>query len=133
MTENVKPLTENRTFVYCDGGCLANGTDHSQMYYSFKIGDGPVVKRLLDTGTNNRAEYIALIVAMSEAVSLSLSNVTFFTDSQLIVNQVNNVWLVRDTTLRRFWQIVFDYIAMSGGIYRVVYAPREQIVAVLGH
>jgi len=43
-------------------------------------------------GTNNKAEYTALIRLLEEAVKLKVENISVYGDSQLVVNQVNHKW-----------------------------------------
>jgi len=57
--------------------------------------NGEVVKMISESagyGTNNKAEYIALIRLLEEAVKLKIENISVYGDSQLVVNQVNNKW-----------------------------------------
>ena len=43
--------------------------------------------------SNNKAEYEALIVGLHLAHELQVRNVKIFNDSQLVVNQVNDIYL----------------------------------------
>ena len=45
--------------------------------------------------SNNEAEYEALILGLHLARELQAHNVKIFSDSQLVVNQVNDIYLVR--------------------------------------
>ena len=45
--------------------------------------------------SNNKAEYEALIASLCLQRELRARNVKIFSDSQLIVNQVNDIYLVR--------------------------------------
>lgn len=53
-------------------------------------------------GTNNAAEYKALIWAMELALDAGFTNVHFFGDSQLVVRQVMGEWEVKSDDLRKF-------------------------------
>ena len=44
---------------------------------------------------NNEAKYKALITGLHLAIKLQIRNVKIFNDSQLVVNQVNNIYLAR--------------------------------------
>jgi ribonuclease HI len=46
----------------------------------------------LGSGTNNRAEYLALIFALREALRQGVTHLEVLSDSQLMVNQVNGRW-----------------------------------------
>ena len=45
--------------------------------------------------SNNEAEYEALIASLCLARKLQVRNVKIFSDSQLVVNQVNDIYLAR--------------------------------------
>jgi ribonuclease HI len=59
-----------------------------------------VVARPLGDQTNNVAEYTALLLALREAHRLSATEVDLRLDSQLIVEQLNGRWRVRDVKLK---------------------------------
>ncbi|MCL4509411.1 MAG: ribonuclease HI family protein [Chloroflexi bacterium] len=61
-----------------------------------------VIRRIgqrLGLCTNNRAEYLALIRTLEEAVRLNADELVVFMDSQLVVQQMNGAWKVRDPGL----------------------------------
>ena len=51
--------------------------------------------------TNNVAEYMAVIFAMQEALIMRVQNITVFSDSELVVNQINGIYKVKDNNLFR--------------------------------
>jgi ribonuclease HI len=59
--------------------------------------------RYLGFGTNNQAEYLAIILACRTAVELyqkQVEEVSIFTDSQLVFNQLRGAYAVRNKKLR---------------------------------
>jgi ribonuclease HI len=52
-------------------------------------------------GTNNLAEYNALIYGLRHALRLGMWELAVLSDSLLVVNQVKGIWKVRDKGLRR--------------------------------
>lgn len=52
--------------------------------------------------TNNIAEYTALIKALEWAVSQNIFDVVIYSDSKLVVNQVNGLWKVKAEHLQPF-------------------------------
>ena len=44
---------------------------------------------------NNEAEYVTLIAGLTLARELQVRNVKIFSDSQRVVNQVNDIYLAR--------------------------------------
>jgi len=47
-------------------------------------------------GTNNLAEYLALIAMMKKSLELGINKISAFSDSELLVNQVNMKYKVRN-------------------------------------
>ncbi|NLT24946.1 MAG: ribonuclease HI family protein [Syntrophorhabdus sp.] len=75
--------------------------------------------------TNNMAEYEALLRALTIAVEHSVKDVTVYTDSQLVANQVTGVYKIKNKTLfgyvRRVKEIVSNFEHFT-----IQYIPREQ-------
>jgi len=75
--------------------------------------------------TNNMAEYEALLIAVNEAVENSIKDVTVYTDSQLVANQINGLYKIKNMTLFQYVKKIkqtvgnFDHFAIH-------YIPREQ-------
>ena len=58
------------------------------------------VKRYLGTTTNNVAEYSALIIALEEAQQLKGDVLHLFSDSELMVRQLNGIYKVKDSKMK---------------------------------
>lgn len=75
--------------------------------------------------TNNMAEYEALLRALVMAFDRSVREITVYTDSLLVANQVNGLYKIKNSTL-------FDYvrrikkIASNFEDFTIQYIPREQ-------
>ena len=75
--------------------------------------------------TNNMAEYEALLIALNDAARNSVKEVTVYTDSQLVANQINGLYKIKNTTLFQYVKKIkqtvsnFDHFAIH-------YIPREQ-------
>ena len=52
--------------------------------------------------SNNEAEYEALTVSLRLASELQVCNVKFFSDSQLVVNQVNDIYLAKGENMAAY-------------------------------
>jgi ribonuclease HI len=79
--------------VYCDGACEPNPGCGGYCSIIFKAGD--IEPRVIITGgekytTNNRMEIMGVLSAFSYIKNKS--NITFFSDSQYVVNSIN-IWL----------------------------------------
>lgn len=121
--------------VYVDGGCQGNGTDHGAMYGSWVYEglSGGLNHRTYGIGTNNQAEYLALIDALRGLLRLDLggAGVRILMDSQLIVQQVNGRWKVKEPNLQPLRVDAADLLKRVGATLEWV--SRNQIVAKLGH
>ena len=54
----------------------------------------------LGIGTNNNAEYTALITALEIAINSNLLKLKVNTDSMLVASQINGKWKVKDPEIR---------------------------------
>jgi ribonuclease HI len=61
-------------------------------------------------GSNNRAEYLALLEALRLAVVDKLEEVKILSDSKLVVDQINGDYACRDKTLRIYRNRALVYI-----------------------
>jgi ribonuclease HI len=100
--------------VYCDGGCLQNGTREARGYTSYSLeartGQRQVIRLndLPNVSTNNQAEYVALISALVdlrgriERAGKNPRNydVAVHTDSQLMIGQLTQGWKIKAANLR---------------------------------
>jgi len=55
----------------------------------------------MGNGTNNEAEYLALIELIKKIIYLHIKKVEIFGDSQLVVNQVNGVFKVKQENIKK--------------------------------
>lgn len=88
--------------IFCDGGARGNPGPAASAFVVIDLLGNTVVKKgfFLGTTTNNQAEYQAVILAL-EYLNENYPNGTlsFFLDSQLVVNQINGLFKVRDENL----------------------------------
>lgn len=90
--------------IYTDGGSRGNPGPAA---YAVVITDenGKVVKeygRYLGKMTNNEAEYNGAIAALKEALTLGADEVEVFSDSEVMVKQVNGVYRCKAANLQPF-------------------------------
>lgn len=81
--------------------------------------------------SNNQAEYMALLVCL-KWLSLYRDpdyDIEICSDSKLMVEQVNENWVVREPELQKLWEMVSEYKF----IYSLIWVPRQIIVKELGH
>jgi len=93
--------------IYTDGGSL-NNPGQAASAFVFYIDNKLIFKHSEKIGvaSNNFAEYTALVKALGKTKEIlneySLNNIQVFSDSQLMVNQLNGLYKVKDTNIRGF-------------------------------
>jgi ribonuclease HI len=116
-----------KVFIYVDGSCSGNPGEGGAGAV-IKDEQGRTISRIkkyLGSVTNNRAEYEALIAGLQEAQRLGMREVEVYLDSELVVNQVNGAYRVRDATLKT---LEGEVKRQLGCFARVVirHIPREE-------
>lgn len=125
---------ENKISIYTDGGSRGN-PGPSACAFVVKNNAGKILEKRgkkLGTTTNNVAEYQAIIFALEYVLREkqgSLKNATefnFYSDSKLVVSQLNGTFKVKDPNIRNF---IFDIRNKEGDIgtttvYNLI--PREK-------
>ncbi len=83
------------------------------------------VSKPIGETTNNVAEYRALLEALNEAERRGARDLTILSDSQLLVNQINGTYRVRDPGILTLWsQAKRKLIKFEK--YRVLHIARNQ-------
>lgn len=126
--------------IYCDGGCLKNGSKDSMSYGSYKIynNNSLVVHEKhipLLSKTNNQAEYDIMIEALYyllDNIPDIADDVVIFCDSQLLVNQVSGSMKCNFPELEKRRDKLRSIISEIGAV-KLTYVPRHEIVKELGH
>ena len=87
--------------IFTDGGCSGN-PGPAAIGVVIKDGDKTVktLTRAIGQGTNNIAEYTALIVALQEALILKADEVSVKTDSELMCKQVSGAYAVKHENIK---------------------------------
>lgn len=66
------------------------------------------VGKYMPNTTNNQAEYTGLIIGLQECVKRKIKEVDVFGDSNLVINQSNKVWAVKNEGLKDLNAIVMS-------------------------
>jgi ribonuclease HI len=74
--------------------------------------------------TNNQAEYYGMIKGLERARDLGIDKLTLFSDSQLVVNQMNGFYKVKNQELAPLNQQLNE-LAQSFEKVTFVHIPRE--------
>lgn len=117
-------MQKDLSFIYIDGASKGNPGDAGAGIF---IEDGNKIFQYsiyIGKRTNNEAEYIAFILALEKAFELGLKRVKIFSDSELLVNQMNGKYKVRSKNIipliirAQELKRNFDYVELT-------YIPRE--------
>ena len=94
--------TKKGAILYFDGGSRGNPGPSAAGAVIVNADDGKkeIVSQFFRQATNNVAEYNGLIIGLEKALELGLKNLTVCGDSNLVVNQVNGRWQVKNNRLR---------------------------------
>ncbi|MDY6771237.1 MAG: ribonuclease HI family protein [Candidatus Nanohaloarchaea archaeon] len=117
-------LDTDDVVIYTDGASRGNPGPAS---YGFVLTDGDEVlyteSGFLGRSTNNQAEYNAVINALRTAIDAGVDSVKLFSDSQLLVNQLNGEWKVKDAELRELYDTVQELLDEIDVAF--THVPRE--------
>ena len=109
-----------RVTIHTDGGARGN-PGPAAAGYVVMAEDGTVLLEkglYLGRATNNVAEYRALLAGLSAAAELGAAEVRLFSDSELLVRQMNGQYRVRDAKLKPLWS---EAAALAGGFARYTF------------
>jgi len=120
---------KSRSFVInIDGASRGNPGPAAAAWVIRDASDGQVVIEeglRLGEETNNRAEYLALLFALEDALLLSAEEVTVRSDSELLVRQMEGTYRVKNPGLKGFYERA-RRLAASFRKFRIEYVPREE-------
>lgn len=123
--ESVTP--QQRMKLWADGASRGN-PGPSGAGAVVKLASGETIGEVaeyLGTGTNNRAEYTAVILGLQRALELGGREVDVYMDSQLVVRQMEGVYKVRNAQLRPLYEQA-GALARRFVKCRFHHIPREQ-------
>jgi ribonuclease HI len=117
MKKNTSPITDilpvKELTIYSDGASRGNPGEAGAGAIIYGE-EGTVIKKVkkyLGTTTNNVAEYMALIIALNEALRLKGEILHLFSDSELMVRQIKGIYKVRDRKMQALWREVKKLLA----------------------
>jgi len=120
-------MNTNKVIIYTDGAARGN-PGPAGIGVIIKDENGPILEKIsrrLGITTNNQAEYQAIIISLEKAIELGAKNVVVKSDSELVVNQINGHYKIKNTILRPLYQTV---VQLTGSLesFSISYIPREQ-------
>ncbi len=111
--------------AWIDGGSRGNpGEAGAGMVLD--VGDGRLESHTLYLGraTNNEAEYAALLAALERLAALGVAEVVIFSDSELLVHQMNGIYKVKAANLQPLWSAA-QQLAGSFRHFSIRHIPRS--------
>lgn len=118
--------------VFTDGGSRGNPGSGAAAYVIEKCHDKVCTiiqekHKYLGTVTNNQAEYQALVMATEEITKIEcLDQVVFHLDSQLIVEQMNGRYKIKNEALIPLHNKAKELLSKLKCSIAFIYIPREQ-------
>ena len=113
--------------IFSDGGARGNPgpagigavlTDESEQTVA-------EVSEYIGETTNNQAEYRALLAGLEKAKELGATDVSCFLDSELVVNQLNRKYKVKDKDLAPLFVQIHNLTIQIGSV-TFQHVPREK-------
>ncbi|MEZ4523395.1 MAG: ribonuclease HI family protein [Thermomicrobiales bacterium] len=124
-----------------DGGSRGNpGQGYGSFTYKGVVVRWPTGVEYPGVTTNNEAEYQSMIAGLRaiifdcHALDLDISNLAIEvrSDSQLVVNQINETWKIKKSHLRELRESACELLDQFAR-FDVVWHPRSESVRILGH
>jgi ribonuclease HI len=112
--------------VHIDGGARGNpGEAGAGVFFEDRAG-APLerIARYLGRATNNTAEYQALLIALARAREAGVRHLRVFSDSELLVNQVNGRYRTKVPHLQQYLQEAIRLMREIGRV-DVAHVRRE--------
>ncbi len=105
------PSLDNLT-VYTDGAARGN-PGPAAIGYAIYGNDDKLIdedSKAVGVRTNNQAEYEAFVWALERVVKMGAKQASFYSDSELLVRQVNGQYRIKDLRLRDLHDLAQGYI-----------------------
>ena len=119
--------TRNEIIAYIDGGSRGNpGPAAAGFTLADSAGTQLQAKAFfLGRATNNVAEYTSLVKALEAAKQIGAEQLTVFSDSKLLVKQINGEYKVKSELIRPFFRQAVNLLVEFKN-WRVRHIPREK-------
>jgi phosphoribosylglycinamide formyltransferase-1 len=106
------PKQTEQITVYMDGGSRGNPGPAAASFILADLNGNQIQSKALFLGqtTNNTAEYTAIIKALQAAKQIGAKQLTVFSDSELLVKQINGQYKVKSEQIRPLFRQAIDLI-----------------------
>jgi ribonuclease HI len=113
--------------IFIDGASSGN-PGHSGIGIVLCDANDNILKKYykyIGEATNNIAEYMAAVFAMQEALFNNVRNVVLFSDSELMVRQINRIYKIKNPSLFLLYQIC-ENLRKQFSSFSIEYIEREK-------
>lgn len=119
------PVPMAEALAWIDGGSRGNPGEAGAGVV-LEVGGGGAERHTLYLGraTNNEAEYAALLAALERLAALHVAAVIVFSDSELLIHQMNGLYKVKAANLRPLWSAA-QQLAGSFRSFSIRHIPRS--------
>jgi ribonuclease HI len=116
--------------LYTDGGSRGNpGAAAIGLVIFHGSENVKEFKKCIGIGTNNQAEYTAMITALELCFELKGTNIVAFSDSELMIKQLNGEYKVKNEILKKLYAQVKECAAkFETVVFQHVYRENPGIV-----
>ena len=113
--------------LFTDGGSRGNPGPAGAGFVMKDAQGGTIVSRGIFLGqtTNNVAEYTAVLKGLAAAKAMQAESVRLFSDSQLLVRQINGQYKVKSDNLKQLYAECMGLLTAFGS-WQAIHIPREQ-------
>ena len=114
-----------RLTIYSDGAAIPNPgpSGIGAVLYDAKGGIVAEISKYIGEATNNRAEFMALIAGLEEALRLGATGVDLKLDSELLVRQIQGTY--RSKKMKSLYEQIRRLLGEFEG-YSVQHIPRDE-------
>jgi len=119
---------QKKVKIFIDGAAVPNPgpAGAGVVIYEGKNKIKPI-SRFLGERTNNQAEYLALLIALDEIEKIDgESEFQIFSDSQLLVSQMNGKWRVKDPSIKKYFLKAREKVEKIKNKISFKHIPREK-------
>jgi len=117
----------NKYIIFTDGGARGNPgpSGIGAVIYDEKKNVIAEISEYLGEGTNNQAEYKALIAALKRATTLEGQDIECYLDSELVVKQLNREYKVKNKDLAPLFLEIHN-LSLNFKKISYTHIPRER-------
>ena len=113
-------------YVYIDGASRGN-PGLASIAYSIQRNDKILIEysEFIGIKTNNQAEYFAFIKALEKILDMNEKEVIIYSDSELLVKQINGLYKVKNIYLKQLFKKAKDLLIKINN-YEIIHIKREK-------